>query len=372
MTDGSAQDLRCLLIGMRGGGGEEIFLRDLVAHPPRGIDYTVVHDQHASVSGARCRRLTEIAFNRLVQPFLWPLPGLRAYEVDDRFDLVHVHVYLSHLRVRPKVPVVMSVSNSYYHYIRDYLEWDPAAVDALYARARRVLPKLRITNEFVSSKGLAGISVLSKFARTALTSRGVPAELVSVIPPGFATPPERTPTPSDSFSFLFAGRQPRRKGADLVIEAIRRLRRGGLDVRAVLAGDESFLELRGEAGFEVHGPVSRQFLTEKLYPAADAFAMPSRAEGYGFTLVEAMSHGLPVISSTYGSIPEVVEHEVSGLLTPVGDADALVEAMSTLATDRPAARAMGAAGRSRFEVEFTRERFLDRTRAWYDRARAQA
>jgi glycosyltransferase involved in cell wall biosynthesis len=139
----------------------------------------------------------------------------------------------------------------------------------------------------------------------------------------------------------------------------------------VLAGDESFLELRGEPGFEVHGPVSRQFLTEKLYPAADAFAMPSRAEGYGFTLVEAMSHGLPVISSTYGSIPEVVEHGVTGLLTPVGDADALVDAMSTLATDRAAARAMGGAGRSRFEAEFTRERFLDRTRAWYDRARAQ-
>ena len=363
-------ELRCFLIGMHGGGGEEHFLRELLADPPRGVLYSSDFDAHESIPGARCRRLTEIAFNRVLHPTIWPISGLRAYDVDDRFDLVHVHVHLHRIRARPRVPIVMSVSNSYYHYIRDYLGWDAARVDALYRRAARLLPPLRISNEFVSWARLAGMSVFSDFAKATLVSRGVPASLVDVIPPGFRAPRDRERgTPSEEFTFLFAGRQPHRKGADLVIDAVRRMRRGEEKIRVMLAGDEAFLELAGEPGFEVQGPVSRNFLLEELYPRADAFVMPSRAEGYGFTLVEAMSFGLPVISSRYGSIPEVVEHGVSGLLVPVGDGEAVFEAMRALAGDWDAAREMGAAGRSRFDSKFTRDRFLERTRAWYDRAR---
>jgi starch synthase len=113
-------------------------------------------------------------------------------------------------------------------------------------------------------------------------------------------------------------------------------------------------------------------LVNDLYRRADAFVMPSRAEGYGFALVEAMSHGLPVVSSRYGSIPEVVDDGETGLLVPVGDREGVERAMRTLAGDPAAAREMGAAGRRRFERDFTRERFLERTRDWYDRARSRA
>ena len=266
----------------------------------------------------------------------------------------------------------MSVSNSFYHYIRDYLHWESSRVDALYERAGRVLPALGITNEYVSWKRLAGISVFSHFAKDVLVSRGVPGGLVSVIPPGFRMPalPNR-PGAYDEFTFLFVGRDAQRKGADLVIDGIRRMRREGARVRGLLAGDQSFLELRGEPGFEVYGPVSRSFVYGRLYPRADAFVMPSRAEGYGLTLIEAMSFGVPVISSCYGSIPEVVDDRVSGLLVPVGDGEAILEAMRTLETNRAACQAMGAAGRVRFEQQFTRERFLQRMRYWYDTAQAK-
>jgi glycosyltransferase involved in cell wall biosynthesis len=352
---------------MTGGGGEEIFLRELIGDPPPGVAYDAVFGHHESIPGARARRLTEIAFNRLVQPSIWPIPGLRAYSADDRFDLVHVHVHPHHVRVPRGVPVVMSVSNSYYHYIRDYLGWPEGKVDAIYRRAARLLPRLRVTNEFVSWKRLAGISVFSRFARDVLVARGVPGSLVAVIPPGFAAPRvvERS-ADSDEFTFLFAGRDPRRKGADLVIEAVRGMRGDGIRVRALRAGDESFAELQGEPGFEVAGPLARDVLLRDFYPRADAFVMPSRAEGFGFTLVEAMSHGLPVVSTTYGSIPEVVEEGVSGLLVPPGDGKAVERAMRSLAADPGAARAMGAAARERFERDFTRDRFLGRMREWYD------
>lgn len=359
--------VRCLLIGMQGGGGEEVFIRDLVADPPARVDYSLVIEPHESVPHARSRRLTEIAFNRVVHPSLWPLQGLRAYDVDETFDLVHVHVHPHHLRLRRDVPVVMSVSNSYFHYIQDYLQWETARVDALYARARRVFRSLRITNEMVAWKRLAGISMFSQFSKAALVAHGVPSDLVTVIPPGFPSPTTSARVgEAEEFTFLFAGRHPARKGADLVIDGVRRLRRSGARVRAILVGDPSFLELAGEPGFEVQETASRRQLMEELYPQADALAMPSRAEGYGFTLVEAMSFALPVVSTTYGSIPEVVEHGVTGFLGPPGDGAAVFEAMRALATDRAAAREMGLAGRRRFERDFTRPRFLKDMRAWYD------
>jgi glycosyltransferase involved in cell wall biosynthesis len=358
---------------MHGGGGEEIFIRDLIADPPERIDYALAMNPHESVPGARSRRLIEIAFNRVVHPWLWPLPGLRAYDVEPVFDLVHVHVHPHHLRLRRNIPVVMSVSNSYFHYIQDYLHWETTRVEALYGRARRVYRSLRITDEMVSSERLAGISVFSRFAKDVLVARGVPDDLVTVIPPGFPTPA----TPADvgragTFTFLYAGRHPQRKGADLVIDSIRRLRRSGADVRGILVGDPSFLELAGEPGFEVRETATRRQLMEELFPQADAYVMPSRAEGYGFTLVEAMSFGLPVISTTYGSIPEVIDHGVTGLLVAPADGEAVFDAMGSLAKDPAAARAMGAAGRRRFEHHFTRARFLEDTRAWYDGALARA
>lgn len=364
-----AMPLSCLLIGMTGGGGEEVFLRDLIDDPPPGVSYASIFGHHESIPGARSRRLSEVAFNRLVHPRLWPLPGLRAYTVDDRFDIVHVHVHLHHLRLPPGVPAVMSVSNSYWHYLRDYLGWSDAQVAALYRRAGRLLRPLHVANELVSWSCLAAISVFSEFARDVLINNGVPQRLVHVIPPGFRAPAEVPIRPSGRpFTFLFAGRDPHRKGADLVIEAVRSLRRDGLAVGAIMAGDESFAELRGEDGFEALGFVKRDELVGELYARADAFVMPSRAEGFGFTIVEAMSQGLPVISSTYGSIPEVVDDCVTGLLAEPGDGNGVERAMRTLAEDPAAARAMGQAGRAAFEARFTRERFLERTRAWYDAA----
>jgi glycosyltransferase involved in cell wall biosynthesis len=96
---------------------------------------------------------------------------------------------------------------------------------------------------------------------------------------------------------------------------------------------------------------------DELYPQADAFVMPSLAEGFGFTNVEAMSTGLPVISSDIGPMPEVVTNHVTGILVRAGDVDALREAMLRLAVERDEAARMGAAGRAAFLERFTIDRF---------------
>jgi glycosyltransferase involved in cell wall biosynthesis len=356
---------------MKGGGGEEIFVRDLASHPPSGVRYSLVMDHHESIAGARARRSLEIGFNRLVQPWLWPLSGLRAYKLEDGcFDLVHVHNYVHHISSSRFVPVVMSLGGgSYYHYIREYLGWPETRIDRLYRRAGRVYRSLRLMNEFVTWHRLSGILVRSNFARSFLLSRGVPASLVDVIPPGFDTPilPAR-PRETDSFTFLLLGRDPARKGADLAIEAFRRLRSSGRDARLILVGHASWLSLAEEPGLEVHDWTDRQRLYREFYPRADALLMPSRVEGFGLAAIEAMSFALPVIATRCGAFPETIDDGRTGLLVPPGDAEGLMKAMERVSGDVPGAREMGMLGRVRFLQKYTRERFLTDLSGFYDRA----
>jgi glycosyltransferase involved in cell wall biosynthesis len=366
--------LRCLLIGGRGGGGEEVFLRDLDAHPPAHVEYSLVLDHHQSIPGASARWMQEVAFNRLIQPWIWPLSGLRSYRVDARFDIVHVHNHLNRIHAARGVPVVMTLGGgSYVHYVREYLGWDERSVQRLYARARRVLPPLGIANEFVSWRSLAGIGVRSQFARQQVVEMGVPEELIDVLPPGFPgpdAPPAKQA--SEEFRFLFVGRDAHRKGADLAIAAFRTLVAQGVRARLVLVGDPSFRALVGERGFEVHEWLDRATLFASIYPGADALLLPARSEGFGFVAVEAMGFGLPVIGSNQGALPEILAAGECGVLVPPNDAHALARAMETLARDPSAARDLGSKARRRFESEYTRARFAERLSAFYARALSRA
>jgi glycosyltransferase involved in cell wall biosynthesis len=367
-SDARRRPITCLLVGMLGGGGEEIFVRDLAADPPPGVEYRLAMRHHESVPGADARRVAEVAFNRLLNPWVGSLLGLRAYSLDRSITLVHVHNHPSHISPR-RVPVVMSLGGgSYYHYLSEYLGWPQARVDAVYRRARPFYRSLGIVNEFVSWERLSGIFVRSSFARSFLLRWGVPAGLVAVIPPGFVTPPLPKPPEDEPFTFLFVGRDPERKGADLVIKAFRHLVGRGLRVRLVLVGQPEWTTPNREDGIETHGWIDRRRLYAEIYPSVHALLLPSRVEGFGIAPIEAMSFALPVVASRYGAFPETIEHGRTGILVPPGDGAALERAMAALASDPAGAREMGRLGRARFEAEYTRERFLSRVAAFYERA----
>ena len=96
--------------------------------------------------------------------------------------------------------------------------------------------------------------------------------------------------------------------------------------------------------------------------------VPSLGEGFGMVALEAMERARPVIASAVGGLPEIVADGETGIVVPPAEADALAEAIATLAGDLPRAAEMGRAGRTRALEEFTPERCVERVEALYERA----
>jgi glycosyltransferase involved in cell wall biosynthesis len=159
---------------------------------------------------------------------------------------------------------------------------------------------------------------------------------------------------------LTVGRTLPVKGHQLLVDAIGKLRRDGVDVRLTIVGDGPLLEdLRGRArsaGVEDRvlfaGAVGQDRVRE-FYERADVFALPSFAEGLPVVLVEAMAMGLPVVASRITGIPELVQEGVSGFLFVPGRVDELADALARMESASGDERvAMGRAGRQRVEQEF--------------------
>ncbi len=84
---------------------------------------------------------------------------------------------------------------------------------------------------------------------------------------------------------------------------------------------------------------------QSQYHAADVFVLPSYYEGYGMALAEALSHGLPVVSTNAGAIPATVPADAS-ILVPPGDAAALADALRRVLTDAALRSSLTAAART--------------------------
>lgn len=363
------REIRCLLIGVRGHGGEEVYSQALAEAPPAGVQVSAAQGFHSSCANGRCPVWAEVALNRLLYPFLAFDLGFRVLRVGAAVDLVHVHSHPTILWARRRRPVVFSAGSSHFHYLRDYEGWPAARIAACYARARPLYARLGVIDGLLNPAAATLVYTFSHWARQAYLEHGVPAERVRVLYPGFAVPPEPGPAAragraGRGITLLFMGRQAVRKGGDAVLRAFAELHARLPNTRLLYVGDTP---PAAQAGVEAL-PLVPAHAVGDIYARADVFVNPTRAEGFGFTNAEAQGHGLPVVSSRLGAIPEVVEHGVTGLLVPPGDEAALVEALTALADDHGRRAQMAAAARARFLHLFARPVFQAGLRALYDEA----
>src|SRR3954466_1489663 len=161
------------------------------------------------------------------------------------------------------------------------------------------------------------------------------------------------------------GRVRAQKGTDVFVDAMCRLLPRYPDFSAVIVGaitiDQTAFANDLKARIEAAGLQSRIVMTGEVpieelprwYRRLTIYAFTSRNEGFGLTLIEAMSSGAALLASRAGAAELVVEDGATGVLTPPGDVDALVAALEPLLRDPAAATEMGMRGRARVLAKFS-------------------
>jgi glycosyltransferase involved in cell wall biosynthesis len=171
---------------------------------------------------------------------------------------------------------------------------------------------------------------------------------------------------ADAVVALFVGQLEPRKAPLIAVHAARQARVAGTPIVLVVAGDgPQFRQLQALAGDGVRVLGYRSDL-HRVFSAADIFVQPSEREGLSFALLEAMSHGLPVVAADGSGNDEAVGE--GGVLFRRGDVNALAAALTRLSSDPRLREDLGSRSRARVLDQFGAERFLAHTEEMYWRS----
>jgi alpha-1,3-rhamnosyl/mannosyltransferase len=299
----------------------------------------------------------------------WTTIGVPRAARRARVDLIHAPAYTAPLWA--PVPVVLTIHDVSYE---RRPEWYPYRHDrlrrAFYRRSARAASHVVTDSEFSKAEIIAAY--------------GIAAERITVAPLGVSEifGPEgssRRPLPDGVTRpfLLHVGDLHERRNVAVIIRALLHVRRRlGTAPALVLAGVDrgagrSLSAIADEAGGLVLvrvGAVDDEEL-RGLYGAADALVYPSRYEGFGLPVLEAMASGVPVIASREASLPEVVGS--AGLLLDPDDEAEWAEAIMRVREDAAYRSQLVAAGRAR-AAEFTWARTARITFGVYTQVLARA
>jgi glycosyltransferase involved in cell wall biosynthesis len=215
--------------------------------------------------------------------------------------------------------------------VATYMEWQSIAVVArkslVFAYGNDLAARLR-------AKGASRVHVT-------FTS------LVDIIPPAI---PEQRPAPETRL--LFAGRFAPEKGIDLILDAAHLLIDQGHSIHVDLVGDGPLAEqlrrhpfVTNYSSVTFHGWIHDDTALDRFFQRADIFVHPSRSEGIPKVLLKAMAHGLPIVTTTVGGIPDIVTDGLTGLLIPPNNAPLVAEAIKRLISEPAYSRRLGGSAR---------------------------
>jgi glycosyltransferase involved in cell wall biosynthesis len=326
-------------------------------------------------AGVPAELAARTALSRLPRPLLYEAwlvgPGWPPLKGIEPADVVHAPSVA--VPPKPGVPLVVTVHDA-----------APQLVpDAFPARGRRFM---RAAMTVAARRADLVIAVTATAANEIGEHSAIPAERIRVVPNAVAPPAVDAATAEAVLKkyglqyrryVLWVGSREPRKGAGTVVKAMAELRRRNpsAEIETVLAGYPGWLkEEIGDDDLNRLGPTLHQLgrVDEAdlwcLYRGAAVFAFPSRYEGFGLPVVEAMSQGVPVVASDIPVLREVAGD--AAMLVSPGDAGPWADAISALIDDEATAQRLGAAGRQR-SARYSMEAMIRGTRAVYIEAGAR-
>ncbi len=229
-------------------------------------------------------------------------------------------------------------------------------------------------NDYLYNRKMDGIVAISQTIADVLVEGGVRREKIRVIYSGVDPVQFRRIPAAEGKSgrpvIGTAGVLEERKGHRFLLEAAALLKRQGHQLTYRFAGEGS------ERG-RLEEMVTKLGLQEEVVfvgfvldiPAflstIDVFTFPSVQEGLGVAVIEAMAASRPVIASRVGGLRELVQDQVTGILVPPKDSQALAQAISQLVSQNAVAQKMGARAWERVQEHFTMEKMARRNEEYY-------
>jgi glycosyltransferase involved in cell wall biosynthesis len=323
------------------------------------VDVAAVDDDLFPVSAARPR------LSKHVQLFAWePLPVIKALRRHrpHLIDLNHEPFSVGCAEAltlcswfAPRAAIVLQTAQNIYRRYPPPFGW-------LQRRAFR-----RVDAAYACSETTREVMRAKRFDKP-----------MAIIPFGvdlnsFQLRPQISYAPAKPLTIGFVGRMLPGKGLNILADALPQLR--AWDWKLLVVGDGSergaFEQSLREKNLidRAHflGAISYDRMPD-LYHQMDVLVMPTQTtsrirEQFGRVLVEAMASGVPVIGSTSGAIPEVIEH--AGLVTHEGNVDALVEALRQVFSSPDLRERLRRAGRERVEQQYSWDRVAEKTYEFY-------
>jgi glycosyltransferase involved in cell wall biosynthesis len=301
---------------------------------------------------------------------------LRELSREHRFDIVHDNQTLSYgtwLMEASGFPVVATI----HHPLTIDLQNALQQAGSLYEKARRILWSPWVMQAVVARRMRRTIEVSETSRKAVQEAFNLDPSRMRVVHNGVDTEMFR-PLPDVERQrglILYVGNsEDRNKGARYLLEALNLLQNDRRDFQLALVDHKKenlklAPRLVQQYGLQsrVHftGRVSTEQLV-KLYNQAMIVVSPSLYEGFGLPAAEAMSCGAPVIATTGGAFPEIIDHEETGWLVPPGNAEALADAIRMFFDDDDLRTRLGAAGRESILERFSWRKAAEETLAVYE------
>lgn len=172
-------------------------------------------------------------------------------------------------------------------------------------------------------------------------------------------------SPCANQNVLFLGRLDKRKSPDILLRASAAALNAAPEMRIVFGGDgnlDQYRALSRDLGIDDRcdflGWVSGED-KERLFKEAGIYCLPSKNEAMPMSVMEAMSYGVPVITTNVGGVPQLIENGVDGILIDVDDVEGLSDSLLELASFPERRAELGLAGRMRIEESFSVRSSID-------------